>query len=221
MASTSTHLTPVLNDYLVEHFSTEDRFLRQLRHDADAAGIPPIAIAPEQTAFLQVVLQAMGARRVLEIGSLAGYSAITMARALPVDGSLVCLELEPSWCDFIRTKAHEAGLGSVISVIAGPAATSIPTLDPAMPFDAVFIDADKPSYVHYVDAVLPLLRDGGIIIGDNALAWGHVAEDRPNFEPENVAGIRRFNAYVSSHPALTATLVPLGDGMTIAVKRPS
>lgn len=219
MSTHSTFLTPELNDYVSRMFNAEDAFLRQLLADAEAAGIPPISIAPEQTSFLQVLLRAIGARRVLEIGSLAGYSAIAMARALPPDGSVVCCELQAEWAEFIRRKAHEAGLGSVITVVTGAALDTIRAMDASEQFDAVFIDADKPNYVHYVDAVLPHLRVGGLIIGDNALAWGEVANEHSTFEPENVAGIRDFNRHMVGHPQLQCTLVPLGDGMTIGIKR--
>lgn len=216
MSTTSTALTPELNQYITYLFSAEDDFLRTLRTDAEAAGIPPIHIAPEQTAFLQVLLRAIGATAVLEIGSLAGYSAIAMARALPPNGTLTALELHPSYAEFMTRKAHEAGLGSVITVVVGPALDSLAAMDPTSQFDAVFIDADKPNYAKYVEAVLPMMRPGGVIIGDNALAWGEVANEQTSFEPENVHGIRSFNSYVASHPRLQATLVPLGDGMTIA-----
>ncbi len=219
MATNSTFLTPALNAYITETFSAEDAFLRTLSAEAIEAGIPAIAIAPEQTAFLQVILRMIGARSVLEIGSLAGYSAITMARALPPDGAMLCCELNPDWADFIRSKAHEAGLGDVISVASGPALTTIERLPADITFDAVFIDADKPNYINYVNAVLPHLRSGGIIIGDNALAWGEVANEDSTFEPENVAGIRAFNSFMAAHPDLQCTLVPLGDGMTIGIKR--
>lgn len=218
MATNSTFLTSELNDYVTSLFSTEDGFLRILNAQAEQAGIPAIAIAPEQTSFLQVLLRLMRATAVLEIGSLAGYSAITMARALPPTGSVLCCELQPAWADFIRRKAHEAGLGHVITVADGPALDTIRALPNTVMFDAVFIDADKPNYVAYVDAVMPHLRVGGAIIGDNALAWGEVANPQSTFEPENVAGIRAFNRHMAQHPQLQCTLVPLGDGMTIGVR---
>lgn len=219
MATNSTFLTPELNDYVVSLFSSEDAFLRTLSVEAEQAGIPAISIAPEQTSFLQVLLRSMRATSVVEIGSLAGYSAITMARALPSNGSMLCCELQPEWAAFIRRKAHEAGLADVITVADGPALATIRSLPPDFMTDAVFIDADKPNYVAYVEAMLPHLRSGGIIIGDNALAWGEVANEQTTFEPENVAGIRAFNAYMAALPDLQCTLVPLGDGMTIGVKR--
>ncbi len=218
MATSSTALTEELNDYVVENFSAEDDFLRTLVTESLAAGIPPISIAPEQTAFLQVLLRGIGARRVLEIGSLAGYSAIAMARALPKDGELIACEIDPVFAAFIERKAHEAGLAGVIRVVRGPALLSIATLAREPRLDAVFIDADKVNYVRYLDLVLPMLRVGGLIIGDNALAWGHVADAEPDFEPQNVIAIREFNERMSTHPQLQSALVPLGDGMVIGIK---
>lgn len=218
MATSSTVLTEDLNSYVVEHFSAEDDFLRTLVAESRAAGIPPISIAPEQTAFLQVLLRGIGAKRVLEIGSLAGYSAIAMARALPPDGELLACEIDPAFAAFIERKAHEAGLGGVIRVLQGPALLSIATLNQEHKLDAVFIDADKVNYSRYLDMVLPMVRVGGLIIGDNALAWGHVAESEPEFEPQNVIAIREFNERMSTHPQLQSALVPLGDGMVIGIK---
>jgi len=220
VATNSTFLTNESNAYITKLFSSEDNFLRELNAQAIAAGIPAISISPEQTGYLQVLLRSMQARRVLEIGSLAGYSAITMARALPADGRVVCCELMPEWCTFIEGKAQEAGLGNVIEVRRGPALATLQHLrdENVEPFDVVFIDADKPNYVNYVEAAWLLLRVGGVIIGDNALAWGYVTEENTEFEPHNVNGIRTFNDFMAHHSKLQSTLVPLGDGMTIGVK---
>lgn len=220
MATNSTFLTPESNAYITEMFSSEDQFLRDLNAQAIEHGIPAISISPEQTNFLQVLLRSMQARSVLEIGSLAGYSAITMARALPADGSVVCCELVEEWCGFIEGKAKEARLGNVISVRRGPALATLEQLcaENIEPFDVIFIDADKPNYVNYVQAAWPLLRVGGVVIGDNALAWGYVADENTEFEPHNVKGIRAFNHFMAHHAKLQSTLVPLGDGMTIGFK---
>jgi predicted O-methyltransferase YrrM len=218
MSTHSTFLTEQINDYLVERFSAEDDFLRELLRDAEARKIPAISIAPEQTAFLQVLLRANNARRVLEIGSLAGYSAITMARALPPDGSLTALEIDPDFADFIRSKAAAAGLDTIVNVITGPGLESIAAFPAGTQFDVVFIDADKPNYANYLDAVFPLVRVGGLIIGDNALAWGEIANPTTGFEPHNVHALQSFNDRMSTHPKLQSTLVPLGDGMVIGIK---
>lgn len=224
MSTHSTFLTPELNDYLVRYFSAEDDFLRQLNTEAEAEGIPPISIAPEQTAFLQVLLKASRVRTIVEVGSLAGYSAIAMARALPPEGRFFACEVNAKHCDFIRRKVHQAELDNVITVVEGPALTTLPDLIAeqavdGLPFiDAVFIDADKQNYRRYLDILFPYVRTGGLIIGDNALAWGHVHEGRPDFEPDNVSALRAFNDVMSSHPGLQSTLVPLGDGMVIGLK---
>jgi len=220
MAIQHTPRTPAFDEYLDTTFSAQDDFLRTLMDEAVAEGIPAIAIAPEQTSFLQVLIRAAGVRSILEIGSLAGYSAVTMARAMPVGSSLTALELNSEYCAFIERKAAQAGLSDVINVIPGPALASINSFDSNVRFDLVFIDADKPNYVNYLNAVIPFLHPGSIIIGDNAMAWGYVHQSEPTYEPENVNGIRAFNAALASHPNIQATLVPLGDGMSIGVVLP-
>lgn len=221
MATRSTYLTDELNDYITSRFSSESDDLRALNAEAIAAGIPAISISPEQTSFLQIMIRAIGARTILEIGSLAGYSAIVMARALPSDGTVYACEYEPSHASFIRDKTHELGLDSMIKVLEGPALTTIAELfeSSTTMFDMVFIDADKVNYSAYFDLVLPRLRIGGLIIGDNALAWGEVARSATTtFEPHNVKALDAFNTCMSSHPQLQSTLVPLGDGMVVGIK---
>lgn len=205
-------------NYITRNFSSEDDFLRDLCSQAVERGMPDIAIAPEQTSFLQVMLKAMNARRVLEIGSLAGYSAIAMARALPGDGELIALELNPDYADFIRSKASEAGLSSVITVHSGKAKEFLEGFSPVEKLDFVFIDADKPNYSEYLRLVYPHVRKGGIICGDNCMAWGNIADDLTDFEPRNVHALQAFNRAVIDHPGLQHTFVPLGDGMTLGLK---
>lgn len=211
-----TPLTEDTYDYICRLFPAEDDFLRNLNRDAEAAEIPPIHISPEQLAFLQVFLRSMGAKRVLEIGSLAGYSAIGMARALPKDGMVICLELEPQSVQFIRRKAEEAGLSHKIRVIQGDAAESLRNLGAEAPFDFVFIDADKPQYKAYMELSYPLVRQGGVIAGDNALAWGKISQE--SIEEPDVRGMQVFNRALAEHPGMQACLVPVGDGMAMGVK---
>lgn len=221
MATSSTFLTEELNDYIRERFSSETPALRRLAEEAIAAGIPPISISPEQTNALQILLRAIGARTILEIGSLAGYSAMTMAQALPADGVLYAAELDPGFAAFIRRKADEFGFSSIIRVLEGPALRTVGDLlsTTDVMFDAVFIDADKPNYEAYFDLVLPRIRVGGLIIGDNALAWGEVARSATTeFEPHNVRALHAFNERMSNHPQLLSTLLPLGDGMVVGLK---
>jgi caffeoyl-CoA O-methyltransferase len=217
----STSFTPVTDEiaaYIESLFSAEDDFLRQLRREAEQAGMPPIHISGAQGAVLQVLLRAIGAERVLEIGSLGGYSAITMARALPPSGKVVCLEINPAYCAFIERQAARAGLADRIEVWCGPAADVLAAMPEELLFDAAFIDADKPNYPRYLEACYPRVRIGGLVIADNTLAWGHIAESDPSFEPANVRALQQYNRAVAAHPGLRAALIPSGDGMTVAVK---
>jgi O-methyltransferase len=212
-----TALTEPLHDYICATFPAEDDFLRRLKEDGEAAGMPPIHIAPEQVAFLQTLLRGINARFVLEIGSLAGYSAIGMARALPENGKVVCFESEASRADFIRRKAAEAGISHKIEVHTGDAKQLLQEYHPDFAFDFVFIDADKVGYVRYLELTLPLLRPGGMLSGDNTLAWGNIADEHS--EDKTVQALRAFNHAVSTHPQLSGCLLPIGEGMTLAVKK--
>jgi predicted O-methyltransferase YrrM len=220
MAQVPTLMNEKIAEYASKLFSAEDDFLKELLQEAQKAGIPPISIGGQQAAFLQTFLRAMQARSILEIGSLAGYSAIVMARVLPPDGHIYCLEINAEYAEFIRKQAQKASLQDKITVLQGPATQTLQALTLPNPLDFVFIDADKPSYKEYLELITPMLRPGGVIAGDNALAWGWVADQNPDFEPENVKGIQEFNAALAGHPAyMPACLVPIGDGMAMAVRR--
>lgn len=219
MAVKATYLNHELAQYINDNFSAEDAFLTALNRDAAANSIPDICIGGAQGAFLQLFLKAMNARFVLEIGSLAGYSAITMARALPEDGKVICLELNADFCAFIRRKAEAAGLQDKIIVYEGNAAAFLEAYHPDFSFDFIFIDADKPQYLKYLELSLPLLRKGGVIAGDNALAWGYVADTEPTYEPHNVLGIQQFNKAIANHPDLQSCFLPVGDGMVMGLKK--
>jgi O-methyltransferase len=212
-----TALTEPLHDYICATFPAEDEFLRALKREGEHAGMPPIHIAPEQLAFLQTLLRGVNARFVLEIGSLAGYSAIGMARALPEDGKVVCFEREAKRAEFIRQKAGEAEIAHKIEVHAGDAKRLLENFRPDYAFDFVFIDAEKAGYVRYLELSLPLLREGGMLCGDNTLAWGNVHDATST--DKTVQAIRAFNHAVSTHPDLQSCLLPIGEGMTLAVKK--
>jgi len=219
MSARSTQITDEIYGYLLENFSGEDDFLKQLNEEASAEGFPPIHISPDQSRFLSFFLRSIGAKNVLEIGSLAGYSAISMARALPSDARLIALEKFRKNVEFIEKKVNEAGLSEVIEVVEGDARDFLKNFMPSEPLDFVFIDADKRSYKHYVEKVTPLLRVGGIICADNALAFGHLVSEAPESEKKNVQAIREFNRFMATHPQYEVTLVTMGDGMLMAVKK--
>ena len=209
----------LLSGYIRGLFAAEDETLEELRYEISRRGLPEIHISAEQGRVLQVLLRAVGARRVLEIGTLGGYSALWMARALPSDGRLLSLEIDPDRAEFAREFARRAGLESLIEVRVGDAAEVLPSLDAEEPFDAVFIDADKERYPAYLEQALRLLRPGGLVIGDNALWRGRVLDEEP--EEESTRAIQAFNRSLADDPRLTATILPIRDGMAVAVYTPA
>lgn len=219
MAVLPTLMNEVLSEYAEKHFSSENEQLSQLLLEAERAGIPSISIGGVQGAFLQMLIRLIDAKTVVEIGSLAGYSAITMAMAMNSGGIVHCYEKESAFCEFIQKQAEKIHVQDRIIIHQGDALMSL-QYDIPQNIDMIFIDADKPSYVKYAEILLPSLRSGGLLIGDNALAWGYVADENPDFEPENVKGIQAYNLFVKNHESFfPPCIVPLGDGMCIAVKR--
>ncbi|NBO69365.1 MAG: O-methyltransferase [Bacteroidetes bacterium] len=219
MATIPTLMNEALSHYAEQYFSSENEELKQLLHEAELAGIPSISIGGVQGAFLQILIHLIDAKTVVEIGSLAGYSAITMALAMKDGGIVHCYEKESEFCEFIKMQSSRMNIQDRICIHDGDASNSLQT-DIPKNIDMIFIDADKPSYIHYAELLIPSLRSGGLLIGDNALAWGYVADEHPEFEPENVRGIQAFNQFVIKHSALySPAIVPLGDGMCIAIKK--
>lgn len=220
MSIQHTLLTEPITHYVDSLFSHQNPQLENVLIQAEHAGIPPISIGALQGSFLQTLIRATNTKYIVEIGSLAGYSAFTMAEILPKDGMVHCFEVQKDYAEFIINQAEALKLSHTITVHLGEALNQLSVFSPEYPIDLVFIDADKPNYINYLEAVLPFVKSGGIIIGDNALAWGYVADSEPDFEPENVNGIQSFNRVLSEHPLLyPPCLIPLGDGMAMAVKK--
>jgi predicted O-methyltransferase YrrM len=189
---------------------------------SDAAGLPPHAVSPLQGQFLRILIKAMGAKRVLEIGTLGGYSTICMARALPEDGVLVSLEFDPLCVEVANRNVAEAGLASRVAILQGAATQSLNALIEAStsPFDLIFIDADKPNNPAYLEAALKLSRPGTLIIGDNVVREGAVA-DSHSPDPK-VQGVRTFLDATGQNRSLIATaLQTVGskghDGFSMAL----
>lgn len=219
MSVQPTLISKEISEYILTNFSCEDEFLEQLRRDAKENGIPEICISPEQGSFLQFLIKASNVKRILEIGSLAGYSAITMARALPEEGKLTALEIELEYAHFIRRKVHEAGLENKIDVINANALSYIDSIKATgVQFDLIFLDADKRNYIEYFEQCNPLLSKGGIFAADNAFAFGELLSEVHGRDNEEVEGIRKFNDYIRSHNDFMSCILPVGDGMILAVK---
>jgi predicted O-methyltransferase YrrM len=216
MSEVSTEISSELFRYIAAHTIPEDEFLGQLKEAAAAAGIPAIWIAAEQASFMRILLRLTRARDVIEVGTLAGYSAIAMARGLPADGVVRTIEIEPRHAEFAERWIARSDVAGRVRVIRGAGLEVLRTFA-ADSADAAFIDADKPNYVRYLDECLRIVRPGGLIMADNALAFGQVLD--PRATDREVPAVRAFNEHIAKVPGLESVIVPLGDGLWVAVKR--
>jgi predicted O-methyltransferase YrrM len=217
MSSTPTLVTAEHFAYLAARTRGEDPFLAELKVAAQAAGIPAIWINPAQASFLQILLKAANARRVVEVGTLAGYSAIAMARALPAraEGGLVqTIELEPRHADFAEAWIARSDVADRVEVLRGAGADVLADL-PERAFDAAFLDADKTGYPIYLEHCLRIVRPGGMILVDNAFAFGQLLDEHPT--DREVPAVRAFNDRMAATPGLHGVIVPLGDGLWVSV----
>ncbi|KWT63700.1 methyltransferase [Streptomyces albus subsp. albus] len=196
-----------VDDYFNSLLVPSDEALEAALRDSEAAGLPQINVTPTQGRLLQLLAQIQGSRRILEIGTLGGYSTIWLGRALPADGRLISLEANASYADIARVNLARAGLAERTEVRVGPALDSLAQLaaEDTEPFDLVFIDADKANNPHYLERALELTRPGSLIVGDNVVRHGDVA-DIGSTDP-SIRGIRRFLELIAEHPKLTATAV--------------
>ena len=216
MSEVSTEITTEHYRYIAEHTIPEDEFLRQLKQAAVAAGIPAIWVAPEQASFIRILLRAARAREVVEVGTLAGYSAIVMARALPPDGRVRTIEIEPKHAEFAERWIARSDVAERVQVFRGAGMDVLATFA-ADSADAAFLDADKASYPRYLTECLRIVRRGGLILVDNALAFGQLLDPRPT--DREVPAVRAFNEHIAKVRELESVIVPLGDGLWVAVKR--
>jgi len=196
-----------VDSYFTETLALTDPALEAAQASSDAAGLPPIAVSAPQGKLLQLLAQVQGARTILEIGTLGGFSTISLARALPEDGRLISLEYEPKHAEVARGNIAAAGLADRVEVRVGAALDSLPQLqaDGLGPFDLVFIDADKVNNAHYVRWAVDLSRPGTLIIVDNVVRGGRVLDE--SGEDPAVTGTRSALEVVAAEPRLTATAV--------------
>jgi predicted O-methyltransferase YrrM len=210
-----------VDDYASDLFALNDPVLTAALESSHAAGLPPIHVSPNQGCFLQLLAASCGARAILEIGTLGGYSTIWLARALPADGRLVTLEFEPKHAEIARANFTRAGLDQVVELRQGRAADSLAQLaaEGAGPFDLIFIDADKECYPEYLPWALKFSRRGTLIIADNVVRNGAVID--PAHPDPRVQGVRRYNELLAADPRVRATVLQtVGskgyDGFTMA-----
>jgi len=196
-----------VDEYIVKLLVPSDDALGAALAASTEAGLPAINVAPNQGKFLSLLASIQGAKNILEIGTLGGYSTIWLARALPKDGRLVTLELDPKHAGVARSNLARAGLGELVSIRVGPALETLPQLaaESLPPFDFVFIDADKQSIPEYFEWALKLTRVGSVIVVDNVVRKGAVI-DQATTDP-NVQGVRRFNELLAKTSRVSATAV--------------
>jgi predicted O-methyltransferase YrrM len=187
--------------WLAERLVGTDEALDAALEAGRAAGLPDIAVAPLQGKLLALLAELVGARAVLEIGTLGGYSTIWLARALPDDGRLVSLELDPAYAEVARANVERAGLGGRVDVRVGAALDTLPGVEG--PFDLVFIDADKRTTLAYFEWALRLTRPGSVIVGDNVVRGGALLEG----DDASSEGMRRFVELMAAEPRVDATVI--------------
>lgn len=209
-------LTPELHRYVVEHNSFRDDTSAQVEAAAlDMGDLSEMQIGGDQAAMMTVLVSAIGARRALEVGTFLGYGAIAIARGLPADGRLVCCELDAGYAERAAGHLKAAGLAERAEIRVGPALETLAAMQGDEPFDFAFIDADKAEYIDYFEAVLSLLRPGGLIILDNTLRLGTVLE--PDTEAARVTA--ELNDRLVTDDRVDAAMLAVADGISLIRKR--
>ena len=209
-----------VDNYISDLFVPPDDALHQTTASIERAGWGDISISPNQGSLLQLLARLMGAKKILEIGTFAGYSTIWLARALPEDGRLITLEYDKRHAHIARQNLQTAGVADKVYLRRGRALDLLPALEKEAPFDLIFVDADKPPYAEYFEWALKLSRPGSLLIFDNVIREGKVLEG--NSDDEKVKGVQRFNKVLAADPRVTATIITsIGvkyyDGMAIAL----
>jgi len=217
MSNASIGLDDKLHSYLLEVGVREHEVLRRLRDETASIPESRMQIAPEEGAFLALLVRVLGARRVLEVGTFTGYSSTAMALALPVDGQIVCCDVSKEWTDVARRAWTDAGVADRVDLRLAPALETLEQLladGQAGSFDLAFIDADKENYAGYYEAALQLVRPSGVIAIDNVLWSGRVAD--PENTEESTVAIRALNDAIAADERVDVSMIPLADGLTLA-----
>ena len=220
MSSKSFQLSEPVHQYLLDHSLRECAEGLALREKTLSIEDANMQISPEQGQFMALLVELMGARRALEVGTFTGYSALMVARALPADGILVACDLSAEWTDVGRPFWKAAGVEHKIDLRLGPAVQTLDTLLAAgegESYDFAFIDADKVNYTEYYERCLSLLRPGGLVLVDNVLWSGSVAD--PSADDPDTKAIRALNRRIRNDERVSVSMLPIGDGLTVARKR--
>ncbi len=205
-----------INTYIDSVFSKQDDVLKEVLVSINENGMRNISVSPSTGKLLTMLVSLTGAKKVLEIGALGGYSGICLARGFGSEGTLTSLELEENYAKLAYTNLSKAGFGNQVTYLTGPALQSLEKLvNEQKRFDFFFIDADKGNYENYLECCIQLAEPGALIAIDNVLARGSVAD--PDSQPmRHTEFMRTFNEKVANHPHLESVLVPIGDGLTLS-----
>lgn len=220
MTNRSLNLDDALYQYLLDVSLRESPLLKRLREETAQLPTARWQIAPEQGQFMALLVQISGARKILEIGTFTGYSALCMAQAMPADGRLICCDLPGDYNAIAERYWHEAGVAERIDLRLAPALETLSALErggQSESFDLIFIDADKANYRVYLEHALVLVRQGGLILFDNVLWSGRVLEQSP--ENADTRAIQALNRGLLRDSRIDLSLLPLGDGLTLCRKR--
>jgi caffeoyl-CoA O-methyltransferase len=217
MSRSSFLLDDALAAYIAAHTPPPTDLEQALIDETVALPEGEMQISQEQASFLRFLVRISGVRHILEIGTFTGYSSLAMASALPEGGTLLALDASEEWTAIARRYWEKAGLADRIELRIGPAAESLEATPEEPTFDLAFIDADKTGYPEYLELVIPRMNPGGLIVADNTLRTGRVAD--PKNTTESIAAVRRFNRAAADDPRLETQVLPLFDGLTIAIKQ--
>ncbi|MBA2478639.1 MAG: class I SAM-dependent methyltransferase [Sporichthyaceae bacterium] len=211
-------VTPELHAYAVAHGTPPDDVQRSLIEvTAGLGSVSGMQISPDQGAFMTLLTKIVGVRFAVEVGTFTGYSSICIARGLATGGRLLCCDVSEEWTAIARDHWVRAGVAERIDLRIAPAIETLQALPADPPIDLAFIDADKPGYVDYYEEIVPRLRPGGVVLIDNVL-WSGVVADPTNTD-ENTVAIRAVNDHVAADDRVEAVVLPIADGLTIARKR--
>jgi caffeoyl-CoA O-methyltransferase len=214
-------LTPQLADYVRASSEASDAVLLELQAETaelterDPAARPTYQIAPEQGTFMQLITRALGVRRAIEIGTFTGYSALCVARGLPRDGRLLCLDTSEEWTAIARRYWERAGVADRIELRLGDAHGTLRALPVEPVFDLAFVDAEKVGYADYVDQLHPRMRDNGLVLLDNTLRSGKVLDP----QDDDARAVVELNAKLAADPRWETAMLPVSDGLTFLRKR--
>lgn len=221
MSKSFSNLLPQISDYVSRLYAGDEGSFGHIRTRAASKGLPDIHVGVLDGLLLELFVRSTGARQIVEVGTLAGYSGSRMAKALPPGGMLYTFEFDPRHAEVARETFEIEGLQDRTKIFVGPAIENLPRIENEGPFDLIFIDADKGGYVSYLEWAANNLRIGGTLLADNTFAFGMISDQSlspTDQRSHSVKALREFNQKLAAHPRFRSTILPTGEGLSFAVK---